>query len=33
MQRKIYLLWLKDRQLEPSVKRFRDFMVEQSVKS
>lgn len=31
MQRKIHLLWLKDRQLEPSVKRFRDFMVEQSV--
>ncbi len=33
MQRKIYLLWLKDRQLEPSVKRFRDFMVAQSIQS
>jgi DNA-binding transcriptional LysR family regulator len=33
MQRKIYLLWLKDRQLEPSVKRFRDFMVEHSLRS
>jgi DNA-binding transcriptional LysR family regulator len=31
MHRDIYLLWLKDRQLEPSVKRFRDFMAEQSV--
>jgi DNA-binding transcriptional LysR family regulator len=30
MQRKIYLLWVRDRQLEPSVKRFRDFMIEQS---
>jgi DNA-binding transcriptional LysR family regulator len=33
MQRKIYLLWLKDRQLEPSVKRFRDFMVGHSLQS
>jgi len=33
MQRKICLLWLKDRQLEPSVKRFRDFMVGQSIQS
>ena len=31
MQRNIYLLWLKDRQLEPSAKRFRDFMAEQFI--
>ena len=30
IQRKIYLIWIKDRQLEPSVRRFRDFVVEQS---
>lgn len=30
MKRKIYLLWLKDRQLEPSVKRFRDFIINQA---
>jgi DNA-binding transcriptional LysR family regulator len=30
MQRQIYLLWPRDGQLEPSVRRFRDFMIEQS---
>lgn len=33
MKRKIYLLWLKDRQLEPSVKRFRDFIINQAALS
>lgn len=31
LARKIYLLWLKDRQLEPAVKRFRDFIISQTV--
>jgi len=31
LARKIYLLWLKDRQLEPAVKRFRDFIIGQTV--
>ncbi|MDR1710237.1 MAG: hypothetical protein LBS70_11040, partial [Candidatus Accumulibacter sp.] len=30
MQRRIYLLWPRDDQLEPAVKRFRDFMIAQS---
>lgn len=33
MQRNICMLWSKDRQLEPSVKRFRDFMIEQSAQT
>lgn len=32
MKRKIFLLWLKDRQLEPSAKRFRDFIINETVK-
>ncbi|WP_319244560.1 LysR family transcriptional regulator [uncultured Propionivibrio sp.] len=30
MHRDIHLLWMKDHQLEPSVKRFRDFIIDQS---
>lgn len=30
MHRDIHLLWMKDHQLEPSVKRFRDFIIGQS---
>jgi DNA-binding transcriptional LysR family regulator len=33
MHRDIHLLWLKDHQLEPSAKRFRDFIIERSAQS
>jgi DNA-binding transcriptional LysR family regulator len=33
MHRDIHLLWLKDHRLEPSAKRFRDFIIERSAQS
>ena len=33
MHRDIHLMWLKDHRLEPSAKRFRDFIIERSAQS